>query len=70
MCEIRRSFINNLTENVSRLAQKVGNLSKAVEKQEQNSRRNCLLLLRIPAKKQEHTDEQYIKTINELLDLA
>ena len=41
---------NNLTEIVSRLAQKVGDLSEAREKQEQYSRHNCLLLRGIPEK--------------------
>ena len=65
----REEIINNLTENVSRLTQKVDDLSEAVEKQEQYSRRNCLLLHGIPEKKQENTDELCIKAINEHLDL-
>ena len=58
-----------MTENVSRLAQKVDDLSEAVEKQ-QYSRRNCLLLHGIPEKKQKNTDELCIKAINEHLDLV
>ena len=65
----REEIINNLTENVSRLTQKVDDLSEAVEKQEQYSRRNCLLLHGIPEKKQENTDELNIKTIYEHLDI-
>ena len=65
----REEIINNLTENVAKLTQKVDDLSEAVEKQEQYSRRNCLLLHGIPEKKQENTDELCIKAINEHLDL-
>ena len=40
-----------------------------MEKQEHYSRCNCLLLQGIPEKKQENTDELFIKTLNEHLDL-
>ena len=66
----REAIINNLTENVYKLAQKVDDLSAAVEKQDQHSRRNCLLLHEIPEKKQESIDEPCIRAINEHLDLA
>ena len=46
----REEIINNLTENVAKLTQKVDDLSESVEKQEQYSRRNCLLLHGIPEK--------------------
>ena len=46
-----------MTENVSRLVQKVDDLSEAVKKQEQYSRHNCLLLHVIPEKKKENTDK-------------
>ena len=39
-----RKIINNLTEKVSRLPQKLDDLSGAVEKQGQYPRHNCLLL--------------------------
>ena len=65
----REEITSNLTENVAKLTQKVDDLSKAVEKQEQYSRRSCLLLHGIPEKKQENTDELCIKAINEHLDL-
>ena len=54
----REEIINNFTENVSRLAQKVDDLSEGVEKQDQYSRRNCLPLHGIPEKKQENVDEK------------
>ena len=50
--EKREETINNLTENVSRLIEKVDDLSEAVEKQGQYSRRNSLLLHGIPENKQ------------------
>ena len=65
----REKIISNLTENVAKLTQKVDDLSEAVEKQGQYSRRSCLLLHGIPEKKQENTDELCIKAINEHLDL-
>ena len=68
--EKREEIITNLMENVSRLAQSVYDLSIAVEKQKQYSRRNCFLLHRIPEKKQENTEKLCIKLINKHLDLA
>lgn len=54
-----------MTENVSRLAQKVDEHSGAVEKQEQHSSCNCLLLLHgILEKKQENTDKLCTKARN------
>ena len=46
----REEIINKLAENISRLVQKVDDLSEAVK--EQYSRSNCLLLHGIPEKKQ------------------
>ena len=68
--EKREEIITNLMENVSRLAQSVYDLSIAVEKQKQYSRRNCFLLHGIPEKKQENTEKLCIKAINKHLDLA
>ena len=62
--------MNNLMKNVSRLAQKIDDLSGTVEKQKQYSSRNCLLLHGTPENKQENTDDLCIKAINEHLDLA
>ena len=66
----REEIINKLAENVSRLAQKVDNLSAAVKKQEQYSRCQSLLIQRILVKKQENYEELCIKAINKHLDLA
>ena len=49
--------------------QKVDDLLEAVEKQEQYSRLNCLLLHGIPKKKEENIDKLSIKAINEHLVL-
>ena len=49
----REEIINNLTENVAKLTQKMNDLSEAVEKQEQHLRRSCLLLHGISEEKQE-----------------
>ena len=67
--KVREEIVNNLTENVSKLAQKVDDLSGAVEKQEQYSRGNCLVLHGIHEKKQqEKTGKLCIKAKNEHLD--
>ena len=60
----REEIVNNLTEDFGKFIQNVDDLSDVVEKQEQYSRRNCLLLRGIPEKKQENTDELCIKVIN------
>ena len=65
----REEIINKLMENIAKLIRKVGDLSEAVEKQEQYSRYNCLLLHGILKKKQENTGELCIKAINKHLDL-
>ena len=65
----REKIINNLMENVAKLTKKVDDLTEAVEKQEQYSRHNCLLIHGIPEKKQENNDELCIKVVNEHLDL-
>ena len=62
----REEIINKLAENVSRLAQKVDNLSAAVEKQEQYSSRKSLLIQGILVKKQENYEELCIKAINKI----
>ena len=45
-------------------------LSGQAEKQEQYSRRNCLLLHDIPENRNEKTDDLCIATINEHLELS
>ena len=67
--EEKEEIVNNFIENVAKLTLKVDEFLEAVEKQEQHSKRNCLVLHGIPIKKQENTDELCIKAINEHLDL-
>ena len=46
------------------MSKRVDSLSSQVEKQEQYSRHNCLLLHGIPENKNEKTDDLYLATIN------
>ena len=48
--EKTEEIVTHLTENIAKLTQEVDDLSEAVEKQEQYSRSNCLLLHGIPKK--------------------
>ena len=52
------------------MSKRVDSLSSQVDKQEQYSRRNCLLLRGIPENKNEKTDDLCLATINEHLELA
>ena len=52
------------------MPKQVDSLSSQVDKQEQYSRRNCLLLHGIPENKNEKTDDLCLATINEHLELA
>lgn len=61
--------INRLENEVSALNVKVSELKSAVEKQEQYSRRNCLLLHGINENKDEDTDKISLNTLNENLQL-
>ena len=49
--EEKEEIINNLIEDVAKVTQKLDDLSEAVKKQEQYSRRNSMVLHRIPRKK-------------------
>ena len=51
------------------LSTKIEKLEKLQDQQEQNSRRNCLLVHGIAEEKKEITDEVIINTLNETLDL-
>ena len=52
------------------MPKQVDSLSSQVDKQEQYSRRNCLLLHSIPENKNEKTDDLCLATTNEHLELA
>ena len=51
------------------LSTKIEKLEKLQDKQEQCSRRNCLVVHEIAEEKEEITDEMVINTLNEKLDL-
>lgn len=57
--------ISILENNVSMLSTTVDVLSKQLDRQEQYSRRNCLLIHNIPENKDENTDDTVIKIIGE-----
>ena len=59
--------INRLENEVSVLNVKVSELTSAIEKQEQYSRRNCLLLHGTNENKNEDTDKISLNTLNENL---
>ena len=60
-------LIKNLLKDVNDMAGIIDNLSLGLDRQEQYSRRNCLLLHNIPETSNENTDDLVIKTINEEL---
>ena len=60
-------LIKNLRKDVNDMAGIVDNLSLGLDRQEQYSRRNCLLLHNIPETSNENTDDLVIKTVNEEL---
>ena len=62
--------IKTLEECLTNMSKWVDSLSSQVHKQEQYSRRNCLLLQGIPENKNEKTDDLCVATINEHLELA
>ena len=66
----KKEKIKTLEESLTNMSKRVDSLSSQVDKQEQYSRRNCLLLHGIPKNKNEKTDDLYLTTINEHLDLA
>ena len=65
----KNETINRLENEVSVLNVKVSELTSAVEKQEQYSCRNCLLLHGINENKDEDTDKISLNTLNEHLQL-
>ena len=60
-------LIKNLRKDVNDMAGIINNLSLGLDRQEQYSRRNCLLLHNIPETSNENTDDLVIKTVNEEL---
>ena len=60
-------LIKNLRKDVNDMAGIIDNLSLGLDRQEQYSRRNCLLLHNIPETSNENTNDLVIKTVNEEL---
>ena len=60
----RKQIIKNLEEHVSVMSKKVENLEKEIDKHEQYSRQNCLLVHGIVETDDEVTDDLVIKTIS------
>ena len=60
-------LIKNLRKDVNDMVGIIDNLSLGLDRQEQYSRRNCLLLHNIHETSNENTDDLVIKTVNEEL---
>ena len=58
-----------LSKKTSKMAQRIDKLENLVYWQEQNSRRNCLLVHKIVETNDENKDNLSLKTINEKLDV-
>lgn len=61
--------INKLEEQVTTLTEKVKDLDKKVEKQEQYSRRNCLLIHGVTENKNENTDDLVVSIFKDNMDI-
>lgn len=70
-CELEKKLtekdeiINELEHNVKELSETVNVLNKQIDKQEQYSRRNCLLIHNVGEQENEDTDQLAIDTINQ-----
>ena len=62
-------IIKNLTNKISEMTQRIDKLENLVDRQEQCSWRNCLLVHGIAKTNDENTDDLVLKTINEKLDV-
>ena len=58
-------IINDLKKNVNDMSVTIESLKGSLDRQEQYSRRNCLLIHGLPESKNENTDELLIDTIKE-----
>ena len=65
----KEEIIKTLEDSFINMSKRVDSLSGQVDKHEQYSRRNCLLLHVIPESKNEKTDDLSIDTISEHLEL-
>ena len=62
-------IIKNLTKETSDMAKRISDLESVIDRQEQYSRRNCLLIHKVAETKGENTDQICIDLINEKLDI-
>ena len=62
--KVKEQIIKNSEENVSVMNKKVENLEKEIDKHEQYSRRNCLLVHRIVETDDEVTDDLVIEMMS------
>ena len=61
--------IEELNGTVSKMNERIEELENKIDRQEQYSRRNCILIHGIAENKEENTDQQAIDFINENLDI-
>ena len=61
--------IEELNETASKMNERIEELENNIDRQEQYSRRNCLLIHGIAENKEENTDQQAIDFINENLEM-
>ena len=66
-CERDRRKKKELKENISTVSKKLDDLDSVVDRQEQYSRRNCLLLHGIEEESNENTDQRVIEVLCESL---
>ena len=62
-------MINSFKEKVLRLTEKINKLSSLVDRQEQYSRRNCILIHGVKENQKEDTDEVFLNKIKSEMDL-
>ena len=59
--------INELEEKTRKMDKKIDDLNRVIDRQEQYSRRNCILLHGVKESENEDTDTVVTETLNELL---
>ena len=62
-------IVTNINEKVSVLNKQVGDLDQKIEKQEQYSRRNCLLIHGVTENKDENTDDVVLSIFKDEMDI-
>ena len=67
--ENEKNIIQELNGTVSKMDKRIEELENKIDRQEQYSRRNCILIHGITENKEENTDQQAIRFINENLDI-